>query len=390
MKIFDLVSMNFKQLYRDKKNLFFLLLFPIVFLLIFGVAFGSGVDSNVDLAIVNLDDTTGTNLGNELVDIIKQCKSSENESLFNIYEVASEYQAEQLLKNGTVSTILIIPQNFTDSIGSSINTQNALGEVEIKGNPISNDYGLGTTVLEGIVSQFSKEIVKEVSGQDIPEIKINNEDLNIASSTIFDMYAPGLFVFAILMTITVVATNVAQEEESGMIKRLKLSKMKTIDYVFGNLISWSFVGVVQVIIMLLVAILIGFKWEGGLYTLLLACLIGIVTTVSSVAVALIIVALSKNAKQASSIAPIIAVPLSFIAGSFIPLPECIIGNINGHAIQIYEILPWNQAITALRQVLTYGQDFNAIAINFVLIVMMGCVLLAISLILFNRKIAINN
>lgn len=71
------------------------------------------------------------------------------------------------------------------------------------------------------------------------------------------------------------------------------------------------------------------------------------------AVALIIVAFSKNAKQASSISPIVAVPLSFIAGAFIPLPDCVIATINNQQIQIIEILPWNQAITAIRQVLTY-------------------------------------
>ena len=139
--------------------------------------------------------------------------------------------------------------------------------------------------------------------------------------------------------------------------------------------------------MLLVAICLGFKWEGGVYTLFLACIVGIFTTFSSVAVALIIVAISKNAKQASSISPIIAVPLSFIAGSFIPLPDCVVATINGQQIQIYEILPWNQAITAIRQVLTYGQGFNTIAMNLLIILIMGIILLAISILLFNRKIS---
>lgn len=384
MKMFDIVQLNFKQLIRDKKNLFFLLLFPAVFMLIFGAAFGSGVETNVDVAIVNYDNASGTNLGNELVDVIKEFNSTGDESLFEVHEVNSEVQAQKMLENGSVSIILIIPQDFTENMG---NNQSSLGEIVIKGNQISSDYGIGSSVISGIVHEFSKEIINKVSGHSIPEIELKYEDLNISSSSTFDLYAPGLIVFAILMTITVVATNVAQEEEGGMIKRLKLSKMKTMDYVVGNLISWSFVGVIQVVIMLLVAILVGFKWEGGIYTLFLACIVGIVTTFSSVAVALIIVAFSKNAKQASSISPIIAVPLSFISGSFIPLPDCIVATINGQQIQIYEILPWNQAITAIRQVLTYGQGLDAIAINLIIILMMGIILLAISIILFNKKIS---
>lgn len=384
MKIFDIVQLNFKQLIRDKKNLFFLLLFPALFMLIFGVSFGGDLESDIDIAIVNHD---GGAMSNHLVGVIKDFNSSENKKLFTVYELDDESKAQQMLENASVSTILIIPQGFTSNIGEN---QSSLGELLVKGNPIDTDYGIASTVISGIVSEFSKEIVKEISGQSVPEIGLKYEDLNISSSSMFDLYAPGLIVFAIIMTITVVASNIATEEESGMIKRLKLSKMKTKDYVIGNLISWSFVGVVQVIIMLLVAVLLGFKWEGGFYTLFLACIIGIFTTFSSVAVALIIVAISKNAKQASSISPIIAVPLSFIAGSFIPLPDCVIATINGQQVQIYEILPWNQAITAIRQVLTYGQGFDAISMNLVIILIMGIILLAISILLFNRKISPGN
>ena len=381
MKMLDIVQLNFKQLIRDKKNLFFLLLFPALFMLIFGISFGGDLESDIDIAIVNHD---GGAISNQLVGVIKDFNSSENEKLFTVYELDDESEAQQMLENASVSTILIIPQGFTSNIGEN---QSSLGELIIKGNPIDTDYGIASSVISGIVSEFSKEIVKEISHQSIPEISLKYEDLNISSSSMFDLYAPGLIVFAIIMTITVVASNIATEEESGMIKRLKLSKMKTKDYVIGNLISWSFVGVVQVIIMLLVAVWLGFKWEGGVYTLFLACIVGIFTTFSSVAVALIIVAISKNAKQASSISPIIAVPLSFIAGSFIPLPDCVIATINGQQIQIYEILPWNQAITAIRQVLTYGQGFNTIAMNLIIILIMGIILLAISILLFNRKIS---
>lgn len=133
MKILDIVQLNFKQLIRDKKNLFFLLLFPAVFMLIFGVAFGGGIESDIDMAIVNHDNGV---MSNQLVDIIEDFNSSENEALFVIHEVDSETKAQQMLENGSVSTILIIPQGFTSNMGQS---NSSLGEVIIKGNPIDSD-----------------------------------------------------------------------------------------------------------------------------------------------------------------------------------------------------------------------------------------------------------
>lgn len=230
MKIFDIVQLNFKQLIRDKKNLFFLLLFPAVFMLIFGIGFGDNVESDIDIAIVNHDDG---DVSNQLVSIIEDFNSSEDEKLFTVHKIDDETKARNAEKRLCFYSS-DYSSDFTSDMGKN---QSSLGEVTVKGNAIDTDYGIASSVIAGILSEFSKEIIKEVSGQTIPEIDLKYDDLDISSSSLFDIYAPVLIVFAILMTITVVASNVASEEESGMIKRLKLSKMKTIDYVVGNLIS---------------------------------------------------------------------------------------------------------------------------------------------------------
>ena len=101
MKIFDIVQLNFKQLIRDKKNLFFLLLFPAVFMLIFGIGFGDNVESDIDIAIVNHDDG---DVSNQLVSIIEDFNSSEDEKLFTVHKIDDETKAQEMLKNGSVST----------------------------------------------------------------------------------------------------------------------------------------------------------------------------------------------------------------------------------------------------------------------------------------------
>jgi len=138
---------------------------------------------------------------------------------------------------------------------------------------------------------------------------------------------------------------------------------------------------------LLVAVFMGFHWNGGLNSLLLACLVGFIATIPSVALALIIVSLTSSVDQATNLSAIIAVPLSFLAGSFFPLPEAYICEFMGHHIQIYELLPWNQALTALRQLLLYGNGIEAIWINILLILIIGIILLAISILLFKHKIS---
>ena len=393
MKIIDLISMNFKQMIRDKRSLFFLLLFPIIFMLIFGFAYGgdSFTDSTINLALVNLDSPhdSPNNFSKDLVSTIKDVESDNSTKIFEVKEINSIKDAEKLVYDDSVSLMVIIPENFSDSVYSGLNgNDNGLGNIIVRGNPSLTEYGIGQNVLNSIISQYSNELIKKITGSEPMKITLNQEDLKGTSEfTLFDYAAPGLMVFAILMTITTVTSNIAKETENGMLKRLKLSKMKTRDYVLGNLISWSLIGAIQIILLLIVAVLMGFHWQGGINSLIIACVIGILATISSVAVALIIVSLAKNESQATNIAPLIAVPLSFLVGSFFPLPDATIGTINGYAIQVYEILPWNQAITAIREVLTFGYSLNMVLNTMILILFMGIILMIISIILFNRKLS---
>ncbi|MCG2825138.1 MAG: hypothetical protein L6265_00945, partial [Thermoplasmatales archaeon] len=62
----------------------------------------------------------------------------------------------------------------------------------------------------------------------------------------------------------------------------------------------------------------------------------------------------KSEKHATTLSPIIAVPMSFLVGAFFPLPKAVIGHINGKGFQIYDVLPWTHTVNALRYLLTFG------------------------------------
>ena len=82
-----------------------------------------------------------------------------------------------------------------------------------------------------------------------------------------------MMVFAILLLATTVAAILTREVESGTLLRLKISKMRSFDLLFGGLIPWSLVAGAQVVILLVVAIILGLKWQGSVYSILLAIVI---------------------------------------------------------------------------------------------------------------------
>jgi len=74
MKFISIAIKDFKELIRDRRGLFFILLFPIFFMMIFGFAFGGMGQENTpqNIAVVNYDQgatlPTGAvyNFGNNL------------------------------------------------------------------------------------------------------------------------------------------------------------------------------------------------------------------------------------------------------------------------------------------------------------------------------------
>jgi ABC-2 type transport system permease protein len=107
MKFISIAVKDFKELVRDRRGLFFILLFPIFFMMIFGFAFGGMGEGNTphNIAIVNYDQGTinstsggNVNYGNNLITALQDV-NYENSSvkLFNI-TTTTDSHAKDLLR----------------------------------------------------------------------------------------------------------------------------------------------------------------------------------------------------------------------------------------------------------------------------------------------------
>jgi len=181
------------------------------------------------------------------------------------------------------------------------------------------------------------------------------------SFSIFYFLAPGIIVFAILLLAIGVAITIAREIEKGTLERLKISKMTSFDLLFGIMLSWTIIAIIQIIIMFSVAIAMGLNWHGGITSLMLGGGIALLSAISSIALGLLLASFVKTETQALYLGILIAVPLSFIVGAFFPLPRIVIGNFLGKTFQVYDFLPWRHAVNALRAVITFSASFKDVS-----------------------------
>lgn len=434
MKFLRVAIKGFKEIFRDKKGLAMLLLFPLAFMLVFGYAFGAvGSGENYPHEIVIFNEDTGAtifynntsearNFGSDFTDFLRNLTYEESEThVFDIVS-ASEAEADDMLLKREIHAICTIQANFSEAMVALINTTAketiamALGGALIEGKnvtaqnltlPVVEWSGISLVVVEGdtgfvefaitqsilrsVLDGFVREVVSTTREETIrslpPDLKPTDweeHDLFVSSGiqtvpgteefTAFDFQAPGILVFGLLIISASVATGLAREVEKKTLERLQISKMRSFDLLFGTLIPWAVIAAIQVVILLAVAIAIGFHWQGGLDGVLIALLIGIISGIASVSLGLIIAAFSKSEKHAGTLGPLIWVPLSFLSGAFFPVQARI----------LIDVLPWGQAIESLRGILTYGLSFNDVSMNIVWMIIQTMVIFAIGVLAFSR------
>lgn len=392
MKFISVAIKDLKELLRDRRGLVFILLFPLFFMLIFGFAYGNMGQNNEphSIAIINYDqgvtmpDGTNMNFGDNITNILKDVKYQDTDiKIFNV-NLTSEADADKLVKQRTVDAEIIIPSNLSKSILTLTPST-----IVVRGD--TGYMGFGTTqgILTGILESYQFKLFTSIQNggnsqtQELIKSKVEGVP-GTEAYTAFDWLAPGMMVFAILMLSTSVATILTREVDSGTLRRLKLSKMTSFDFIFGGLIPWSLVAAAQVIILLVVAIMIGFHWQGGLTSIILAAVIGIIGGIASISLGMIIASFAKNPPQAGQLGTLIAVPLTFLVGAFFQLPQIVIGNFMGQQIQIYDILPWHHILMALRSVLTFGGNLDSVAYQLGSAIILSAILFIIGVFLFSR------
>jgi ABC-2 type transport system permease protein len=414
MKFVTIASKGLKEMVRDRRLLAMTILFPLVFMLVFGYAFGAGGGQNTPYSIVVLNNDVGTtlsygnsehsNFGDNFTQVLENLKyENSTVSMFTLQNATRE-EALNLLMKRSIACIVTIPEDFSEAVQATINSTirntltslpalpeagNVTANVVIEGDNGYMNFGIAQAIIRGTLSNYiatvQSEIVQQIS-QTIPEgIKISVEQyISVESESVsgtraftaFDYQAPGIIIFGLLMGSVGIAGALARENESQTLSRLKVSLMRSFDLLFGTLLPWTLLAIVQLLILFGVALTIGFHWVGGLSSLLIAILIGGIAGVACVSLGLLVAAFSKSEAQAGTLGTLVSVPLSFLIGAFFPLPS--------QTEVVTEFLPWRQAFTALTSVLTYGAQMQEIMPNILAMTLETIVLFAIGVVAFAK------
>lgn len=345
-----------REIVRDRKSFAMGVLFPLVFLVIFSFAFGSPRLATHTVLVQN-----NTPAGEAVIKMLLDKRYNDGRAVFEIKEALDQENADTILREREASAMLILDLPNVTLRGDAVNMK-FIEASRLIGNAIDEHAGLVSGEPE-VVSIVEKSIAKKE-----PE-------------TEFDLYAPGIIIFALLLMVPQTALIAAREIRSGTLRRLRLTRVKAGDFLAGISIAQMALAIVQVLLIFAVAPLLGFHNQGSPG---IAVLVALAVSFSAIGSGLVVACFIKNDSQASNIGSVVAMVQVFLSGAFFALPMPALFHFAGHEISFFDIFPATHGMMALQGVLSYGAEFHEISFRLCVTVIMSILYFAAGVAVFQQ------
>ena len=138
---------------------------------------------------------------------------------------------------------------------------------------------------------------------------VTNDYYPVPGMNHFEYLLPGVMGYAVIYMGMMVALALVEYRKSGLLKRVETTPVSPSAYLGSHIVANMIIAVIQGLIVLLVARLLGYVPLGGLAGLLLAILFLALLAVTAVGLGLLTAAVSKDTGAAGGLAAIFIIPM---------------------------------------------------------------------------------
>ncbi|MBI5549231.1 MAG: ABC transporter permease [Deltaproteobacteria bacterium] len=319
------------------------------------------------------------NAGEELAAEIGGIKDGSGRSVLDVVRFSDRDEATERLKRREVTALVVVPEDFSAALARRREEPAAPpATLTLSGDLTQASYAVAAVMAGSALEAY----VQRATGRASP-VKVLEEALGgTASRTDFELYVPGVFVFAVIMLVFQAAMAVAREAEAGTLRRLQLTRMTSFDYLGGTSAVLLLIALGSVALTFATARLLGFRSNGPLW---LAMGITAVTAASVIGTGLMVAAFSRTTSQAFVLANFPMGLLMFFSGAMFPMPKLALLEVGGHALGPFELLPPTHAVAALNKIFALGAGPAEVAFELGALVSLSALYFAAGVVLLRRR-----
>lgn len=310
MRIIAIANRILKELWRDKRTLALIFLAPILVMWLMNVMFSANSDTHVALGTVNVTQTVKTNL-----DKVKSV---------SVHPYQSKSHAKRALQKDHIDGIIDYHQHKYDvTYANTDSSKTALTKQALQAALTHSTLtGLTGTIkqLQQVIKQTNPQAASAFSlhqqSAAAPQVS-NHYNYGNSDTGFFAKMIPillGFFIFLFVFLIS--GMGLLNERTSGTLDRLLATPVKRSDIVFGYMLSYGILAIIQATVIDFATIwLLKVEVVGNVFNIIF---ISLLLAMVALAFGILLSTLASSEFQMMQFIPIVVVPQVFFSG-IIPL-----------------------------------------------------------------------
>jgi ABC-2 type transport system permease protein len=312
-----LAKKDWKRIFREPAFLFIIILFPVMMTVAFGTSFGAvgGSQANIfNVGIVSLGPVANSTSASQFVADLRAT------GVINVQNYADNRTAQSSLSQGKLQGIILLPSTFDSTVQSFRSYPNEPQQWVNSTVSLYLDKGslISTQTIPAIVGQVLQQGVLGTKAvvPATPFTIASPSLVRVVGTSMFTMFAPGLFAFASIYMIMMVAQSYTAEKENGLLSRILVTPTTSADIIMGSVISYLVIGLAQALLVFAGVFALGYHPVADLAGLLVGFLIVTIFALCNIGFGLITAAIAKSAGAATGISFLFLMPQLFL-GTFV-------------------------------------------------------------------------
>ena len=357
MRVFTIAKRVSKEFFRDKRTLAMMFVAPIFIMCLMSVVFSASTTTDVSVASVNTP-----------ANVAEIMKNVDNVSL---EQYQTKEEADKKLKDGEVDTVIYYDNGTYNVTYANIDSSKTVKAQQVLKSSIQ---GAEAKNLVEVVKKVSPKI--ENKEQQQPELK-EYYNYGNADTTFFNKIAPVLIGYILFFYCFLISgMALLKERTTGTLDRLLATPVKRSEVVFGYILSYSSLAIVQTIIVTLSSIyLLNIEVVGSLYYVII---VNVLLAMVALTLGLLLSTIAKSEFQIMQFIPIVVIPQMFFSGIVS------VESMGKTAVYISKILPVTYASDGLSKIILEGKNLVAVKHDVIVLIVFCIVLIALNIIGLKR------
>ncbi len=335
MRTLAIAKKVMKELFRDKRTLAMMFVAPVFIMWLMNLMFSASTAVNIKLATQDLPTSLVTKMDN-LDHVSVQTYKDLN-------------QAKKALADEKVDAV--------------VSYKNGEYQVDYANTDASKTSMTLQVLRTSIASEGSNQLMARVK-QALPQLKLEAKAPEIKESyqygdkntSFFTSMIPVLIGFVVFFFVFLISgMALLKERTSGTLERLLATPVKRSEIVYGYMLSYGLIAILQTAVVVLAAIwLLDVEVVGNLFNVII---VNVVLALVALAFGILLSTLAKSEFQMMQFIPLVIMPQLFFSG-IIPL-----SSMGDWAQTVGKFLPLTYSGDAMSQIILYGRSIGDILPN---------------------------